>query len=244
MRPLEAAVGQFPLLAEHLVALALRKARTRGEEGAELYTDPEGRRRGVLALRPERLAATTELAPWLHHELAHLADLVDPAFGYCPETDGPGWTVSRQRLVLERYRLLWNVSLDGRLIRRGLATVADEARRREEFERAFAFLPAARRAEWFEELWNGHRARHADLLALAADPRGLREHPAPVPGAPCPLCGFPTFDWTDPGTLPDAARTRIRAEFPGWRGDEPLCARCAEVYRAVAVTAYPATVSL
>lgn len=244
VRPLEAAVGQFPLLAEHLVALAFRKARTRSEEGAELYTDAEGRRRGVLALRPERFAAASELMPLLHHELGHLADMVDPAFGYSAEAGGSGWTAAQQRLVLERYRLLWNVSLDGRLVRRGLATVADEARRRDEFERAFAFLPAARRAQLFADLWNGRLARHPELLELAADPRGLHDRPAPVPGAPCPLCGFPAFEWSDPAALPAAARARIRAEFPGWRDDEPICARCAEVYQAVAATEYPKTTRL
>ncbi len=115
-----------------------------------------------------------------------------------------------------------------------MATVADEARRRAEFERAFAFLPASRRDELFAGLWAGRRARHPELLELAADPRGLREHPAPVPGAPCPLCGFAAFQWTDAGQLRPVALERIRTEFPGWHEGEPICPRCAEVYAGLA----------
>lgn len=244
VRPLEAAVGQFPLLAEHLVALAFRKARTHGEEGAELYTDAEGRRRGVLALRPERFAVAGDLVPLLHHELAHLADMVDPRFGYSPDLSQAGHTASQQRLVRERYRLLWSVSIDARLTQRGLETVADEARRRGEFERAFAFLPEARRAELFAALWSGRVASHAALLELASDPRGLQGRQAPVPGAPCPLCGFAAFQWTEPAALSTAARARIRAEFPGWREDEPVCARCAEMYEATVGQTYPPTTCL
>lgn len=241
---LEAGAAPFPQLAGSLAALAFRKARHRGDEGAELYSDLEGQRRGVVALRPERVLEPAALAPFLHHELAHLADMLDPTFGYSPDLNGAAVSPAQRRLVTERYRLLWAVSIDGRLIRRGLAAPADEAQRRSEFERAFGFLPAARRAELFADLWSGRSARHAALLEVATDPRGLHDRPAPVPGAPCPLCGFAAFAWVSAEHLSAAARARIRAEFPGWTEGEALCARCAEVYEAITRQNYPATVCL
>jgi hypothetical protein len=136
------------------------------------------------------------------------------------------------------------VSIDGRLVRRGLAAPADEAQRRGEFERAFGFLPAARRAELFADLWSGRIARHAALLEVATDPRRLHDRHAPVPGAPCPLCGFAAFQWTDARTLRPAARDRIHTDFPGWHESEAVCARCAEMYDSIAGLEYPATVCL
>jgi hypothetical protein len=238
------AAERFPVLAPALTALAFRKARGRNDEGAELYCDAEGWRRGIVALRPERFAEDASLTGFLHHELAHLADMVDAAFGYSPELGHLGQTVSQQRLTRERYRLLWAVSIDGRLTRRGLETVADESQRRREFDRGFAFLTEAHRAEQFTALWSGRLARHERLLEMAADPRGLQGSHAPVPGAPCPLCGFATFQWTETHALPPAASERIRAEFPAWQPGDPVCARCAEMYEAVVGFEYPATVCL
>jgi hypothetical protein len=235
---------QFPLLADHLAALAFRKSRSRYDEGAELYCDAEGRRRGIVALRPERFGNDTALGGFLNHELAQLVDMLDERFGFAPELALTGQTASQQRLVRERYRLLWSVSIDGRLTERGLPTVAAESQRRSEFNRGFAFLPEARQAELFAALWSGRLVRHDALLEIAADPRGLRERHAPVPGAPCPLCGFAAFQWTEAPALRSAALARIRAEFPGWHEDAAICARCAEMYDAIAGLEYPATVCL
>lgn len=241
---LRLAVGRFPALKSGLTTLAFRQARGRNDEGAELYCNADGAQQGIVALNPTRFAAAAELTRFLHHELAHLADMVDESFGYSSVLDGTAQTASQQRLVRERYRLLWNVSVDGRLTRRGLGTVADEPRRRGEFDRGFAFLEKARRQTIFDNLWSGQIAGHVDLLAIASDPRGLHEQYAPVPGAPCPLCGFAAFQWVEMATLQAAARKRIRTEFPDWHGDGSLCARCAEIYESTSNLRYPATVCL
>lgn len=242
-RSLAAAAARFPVLDPRLAVLAFRKARGRHDEGADLYADPAGERRGVVALRPERFAFEDALTRWLHHELAHLADMVDPRFGYCPDLDPTGQTASQQRLTRERYRVLWAVSIDGRLAARALETAAAPAQRQAEFERAFAFLEEPRRAELFHALWTGRLATHSELLQWAADPRGLQGQHAPLSGADCPLCGFATFQWTDASSLHLEARARIQAEFTGWRDTEPICARCAEMYHAITVIEYPKTVS-
>jgi hypothetical protein len=237
-------VARFVELAPALAAMAFRKARGRADEAAELYCDAEGQRRGIVALRPERFTDDSALTRFLHHELAHLADMVDPWFGYTPELGQTNQTASQLRLTRERYRLLWAISIDGRLVQRGLDTVADEVQRRQEFRRGFAFLPENRREELFDSLWNGRLARHDQLLQIAADPRGLRDQHAPIPGAACPLCGFATFEWTGTDRLRPATRNRIRADFPACRDGDTVCARCAEMYEAVTGLEYPATVVL
>lgn len=241
---LAAAAGRFPGLANALATLAFRQARTQSDEGAELYANPEGQRHGIVALRPDRFTGPAALDRWLHHELAHLADMLDARFGYSPLWTGATPSAARERLVRERYRLLWNVSIDGRLTRRQLATVADESRRRAEFNRAFAFLPEPRQADLFGGLWNGRMTGHADLLALAMDPRGLHDAHAPLPGAQCPLCGFTAFAWIDVRTLHPEAQARLHAEFPDRPSEETVCARCAEIYQSIAGLTYPPTVCL
>jgi hypothetical protein len=241
---LSCVLAPFVELGSALAAMAFRKARGRTDEAAELYRDAEGQWRSIVALRPERFTDDAALTRFLRHELAHLTDMVNPQFGYSPDLERTGQTASQLRLTRERYRLLWAVSVDGRLIQRGLDTVADEGQRRQEFNRGFAFLPETRRTELFSSLWHGRLAGHDQLLGVAADPRGFQGGQSQIPGGACPLCGFATFQWTGIDRLRAAARNRIRADFPGWCDGEAVCARCAEMYDAITGLEYPATVVL
>ena len=82
-------------------------------------------------------------------------------------------------------------SVFGLLTQRGLETVADEAQRRAEFDRGFAFLPETRRADLSTALWSGRLAQHNRLLEIAVNPRGLQGTHAPLPGAACPSAASP-----------------------------------------------------
>src|SRR5262249_54180805 len=114
---------EFPLLPPALNLLVFRKARSKNEEGAELYVSAETGRNGVLAVLTERFGQDGPLTSFLRHELMHLQDMVDPAFGYSPHLDLPGKTAAQQRLMRERYRLLWDITIDGRLTGAGHQTI-------------------------------------------------------------------------------------------------------------------------
>src|SRR5262249_35683272 len=149
----------------------------------------------VVAMRPERFTQERELGAFLRHELTHLHDMVDPAFGYRPELPASGSFMNQDCLARERYRLLWDVSIDGRLTRAGRQTIAAKDQRWSEFASAFAFWAEARQQDVFETLWNDPAPAHEMLADLVRDPRDLRTGNGPRPGARCPLCGFPTFAW-------------------------------------------------
>ena len=234
----------FPQLSRGLASLSFRQARSKSDEGAELYVNLEREQQGIVALRPDRLALHSVLAPWLHHEFMHLNDMLDPAFDYSPELEALGLTPSEQRCVRERYRLLWDIAIDGRLAQRQLPSIADQPARRSEFDRGYGFLTSERREALFADLWSGRLATHPQLLSLAADPRALSGLQIPVPGAHCPLCGFSAFDWADPQQLPPDALPRIHREFPHWHRTHGLCARCAEIYTAAFGLELPPTVCL
>jgi hypothetical protein len=228
---LENVVRAFPLLPDALSALGFRKARHKSDEGAELYVNTTKTRRGIVALRPEQFRDETKLTRFLNHELSHLSDMVDLAFAYSPDPMA-GLPHGSQRLARERYRLLWDITIDGRLSQSGKITVATREARRAEFEHAFAFWVESRREQIFEQLWSEPAPTHARLLALASDPRDLKSHPQISPGAPCPLCGFPTFAWAETSRCDHEIISMVIAEFTHWSPDQGACQRCMETYRA------------
>src|SRR5262249_761232 len=138
-RSLTEPLAEFPLVPAALENLAFRKSQNRRDDGAELYVNEAGERTGVVAMQPDRLVRGADLLPFLRHELAHLHDMVDPKFGYCPELPHLGPSLGSQHLARERYRLLWDVNIDGRLTRKGHQTISSRDQRWLEFVSAFPF---------------------------------------------------------------------------------------------------------
>ena len=225
---------EFPLLPEKLSVLAVRKTRNKHDDGAELYVNETGQRNAILALRPESFERDAALRDYVRHEFTHLSDMLDPAFDYAPTLDLPGLNGAQQRLARERYRLLWDITIDGRLIAAGHEPMAGREQHAAAFARGYSFWPLERQTETFESLWQNATPRHAEFLALIADPRGLREAHRPAPGGSCPLCDFPTFNWADADALRPETAARVIAEFPTWSSEHGLCGRCLETYQAAA----------
>ncbi|MCW5555356.1 MAG: hypothetical protein KIS67_24740 [Verrucomicrobiae bacterium] len=230
-QPLTDVLKESPLVREQLGVLAVRKTTGKNDEGAELYVNEAGQRTGLLALRLERLIHDAALRDYLRHEFTHLHDMLDPAFGYLPELELPGLNSAQKRLARERYRLLWDITIDGRLTAAGFTPTQAYEQHAAAFARGYSFWPQPRQAQTFNSLWRTQVPRHADFLALITDPRGLREAHRPAPGASCPLCDFPTFQWADPGLLESGLVQRITTEFPNWLPGHGVCHRCWEAYQ-------------
>ena len=232
--PITGVLREFPILPTMLTTLAVRKAHGRNDEGAELYVNDAGQRTGLLALRLESLSRDGALTAFLRHEFTHLHDMLDPAFGYSPALELPGLNPAQQRLARERYRLLWDITIDGRIQAMGNTPMAPLEQHAAAFSRGYSFWPVERRTQVFDSLWHEKAPRHSEILALIEDPRGLRGSNLPQPGASCPLCAFPTFVWADTAFLPTELRSRITVDFPAWSPELGLCGRCLEIYAAVA----------
>lgn len=238
-QPLANALKEFPLVREKLTVLAVRKAAGKQDEGAELYVNDGGDRTGLLALRLERFADSAAFAAWLRHEFMHLHDMLDPAFGYAPTLELPGLNAAQRRLAGERYRLLWDITIDGRLSAAGPPPMASREQHAAAFARAYCFWPGPRQTEVFEALWQNHGISHSRFLELITDPRGLRDTSGPAPGASCPLCDFPTFAWAQTANLTPEVLARIASEFPGWTPPQGICDRCLETYEAAVAALCP-----
>jgi hypothetical protein len=222
---------EFALLPGLLKTLVFRKARGKRDEGAELYVNEAGDRTGVVSMRPEHLEEEHRVTVYLRHELSHLQDMVDPAFGYAPELAVPQASVSQQRLARERYTVLWDTSIDGRLTGSGRPTIANQQRRWIEFTNTFGFWPAGEQERVFNSIWNDPAPNHQALEALVCDPRQVHSSAGPQPGGLCPLCGFPTFAWAAPAALGETVCAAIGREFPHWSPEQGSCGRCLEVFR-------------
>jgi hypothetical protein len=214
------------------------RALARRDECADLI-DPSpaiagrGDARPTLALRvrPSALLDRAWLATFLEHELMHVADMLDPAFGYDrrlpPSDDGP----SRDTILRDRYRVLWDVTIDGRLARRGRGGAGAREMRRQEFARTFAML-GDEGPRLFDDWFDRIEPTHASLVAFARAPNGVGSISSADSGR-CPLCHFPVvaFD-PSPGRPSPATQAIIRADYPAWRREQGLCAQCLDLYEA------------
>ena len=203
-------------------------------QGAELYVAASGERSIVITIRPDLLAAPDRALAFLRRELLHVDDMLDPGFRYEPRLPGQAAGPAHDRLLQDRYRLLWSCSVDGRLARHHGADPGVRERRRLEFGRAFSCL-GCRADEGFARFFDGPRPSHPELVSLAAAPEamlGLRAAPG-LPHGRCPLCGFPTHDFEPrPADLSTETLAAIRSDFPEWTEDSGLCRQCADLYRS------------
>jgi hypothetical protein len=157
-------------------------------------------------------------------------DLVSPAFGHDPASLS-GIAPHRRRLVQERYRALWAASVDGRLERRSGRPLLERGEHRRGLGRCFPSLPATELDGMLDRLWRDPAPTHAGLMALATGRAAREPH---QPGAPCPLCAFPTHHWAD--TSERALIHAIRSDVPGWEPEDGLCCRCLEMYEIRSLT--------
>lgn len=202
------ALKQFPIIRQRAATLLVRKAVSKKDEGAELFVRADANNVAV-ALRSERFFEPG-FEQWLAHELCHISDMLDPSFAYEPEIRLPDAPPAELDLLRERYRVLWDITIDGRLNQ-------ERPKRLAEFQKAMPALSEKR----FDELWS-KRPSHPELVALA---KSVLVRAVKTPGAPCPLCKFPTFVWADAPPVGN-----IRQDFPHWLPEHGCCARCAELY--------------
>ncbi len=237
-RVLEDRIAEEPLVSAAIDHCAVGRMRTPSDAGAELIVrTPTGEpsvpvvRVLRLLLSPEWLLDAVALTPFLRRELRHVADMLDPAFGYEPRLPAARLGRSAERLVLDRYRAAWNATVDGRLVREGKLDPAARERAWEDFTAVFGTLDEAAPGA-FAELFAEGAPTHARLLALAMAPRAVVVGPEAGPVA-CPLCGCPSAaGLVDGAGLDHASRDEIEADFPDWTTDAGCCRQCADLYAA------------
>jgi len=233
----ETMAGRADML-DRVAGCRVSLAFTERDESADLIDPPAvmagaGGTKPTLALRlrPATLLRPRALRALLLHELMHVADMLDPAFAYertlPPSDDGP----SGDNILRDRYRVLWDVVIDGRLARAGQSDGRARAVRAREFAQAFVML-GDRGQEVFDEWFDRVEPAHQRLVAFAHAPNGADSTNAADSGR-CPLCRFPVASLdTQTERLSSAVQATIRANHPGWRIEQGLCSQCRDLYEA------------
>jgi hypothetical protein len=246
-RLIRRAFDERPRLRTCVGRCAVTAARSKRDEGADLFVSPaeagqgEAQRMHIgadrrsigIQVRPESLLEPDRLLDLLRHELLHVEDMLDPLFGYEPVLPRSEVGPAYDRLLQDRYRALWDATIDGRLLRAGVASGSVRDRCLRDFARAFPMF-GERTPEAFSRFFDGTSHTHADLVAFALDPDAhLERSHIPHRGTRCPVCGFPTYD-LEPAAerLPPDFVARVTADFPGWHPAQGICRQCADLYRA------------
>ncbi|MBI2985338.1 MAG: hypothetical protein HYY45_01085 [Deltaproteobacteria bacterium] len=236
---IEKAFGEQPLLSSSVKGCLVARAPGKREEGGELFVNPEeklsGREQRTVSifLLPESLLNPSVLLTFLRHELLHITDMLDPGFGYERELPAAEAGPTHVRLLKERYRALWDATIDGRMVRRGWAPESLRAERLCDFRQTFPMF-GEETEDLFSRFFDREPHSHAELVAFILDPRALAAVPeAHHPGGRCPLCGFPTYAFEPhPECLSSDVIGQITQDFPRWHPSHGLCGQCAELYRA------------
>lgn len=233
----------FPHVHERVGRLVVAQAPGPRAQTSELYGAP-GRYTIVLTIAPSLLLDRPAFAYWAGHELLRMDDLLNPAFGHHPGERPVGHTFADQAMMTDRYAILWAISIDARLERRGVLPNTVRSIRAKELAKAFALRDSAAACSGtFDDLWQrwaDSPPTHAQLMELARTGLTASREPivepgstrCPPAGALCPLCRFPTFDWTYSARELKCLHADLCADFPDWSPHQPICSRCAEVYRA------------
>lgn len=233
------AVAEFPRLSSTLESIWLGCAE-RGEAAGADLGGKTLRQLGV-AVSPSLFLEPEALRLFLRRELLHVHDTLDPEFGYRPGILLAGRPGALENLARDRLRLLWGISVDGRVAQRWPAAARLREERLREARAAYRSLPEELPERVVERLWSGPRPAFEELRRWACGNESLLEaflpgsRPPPcafVPGSPCPLCGFPVArvvaEW-DGEERPHLAEL-IAIDFPAWRPESGACERCVEGY--------------
>jgi hypothetical protein len=76
------------------------------------------------------------------------------------------------------------------------------------------------------------RFPYQDSNGEVANPVMAYSHTPQLPGAPCPLCRFPTYVWlTDVTRFTPSLQGTVMEDFPHWHLEQGMCERCFEGYQ-------------
>ena len=237
---IERALQEQSILNREIAEGFIVRATQTKEEGAELFVahsgqpDKPDRRTLRVLLRPESLLDGNILKTFLRHEFFHIADMLEPQFGYEPTLPKAEGGPTYDTLITNRYRVLWDITIYGRMVRRNWCDVAIRPQQMLDFAHAFPMSQDGLE-ELFAKFFDSEQPKHQDLAAFAFDPReasgNLLKHSAP--GTHCPLCRFPTHAFeADPSKLGSELLQAIAQDFPNWQPALGLCTQCADLYRA------------
>jgi len=253
------AFNEFPALKEKIGIVLVKGVLKEDQEGVDILRkwgsverelakefEDKGLKGVGIKLIPRRFYDPA-LTRYCRHELTHISDMLDSAFNYDPDTK-VGQNPGEETLILHRYRVLWCLNIDSRLMRTGKEQMLGKEDRFKEFRSWYRKIPPGQLKSVFEGLWQAEALTHSELVEMASDTLRVMDRAVEVdggevpetqnkvmlmPGFPCPLCRFPTYSWVEDleNKLEKYVLDFIRDNHPGWDTEFGACDRCVEVYK-------------
>lgn len=171
-RPATDALAEWPALLSRVQRCILAPCVRRRDGCAELYGThaPGGPKPNLLIrLDPDLFRHPARMRAFMRHELMHIDDMLDPDFKYDPSLSQFLDEHGIPNAIRDRYRILWNVHIDGRLSTRYNATIVLPPRNEIEFNKLFRVLDA-QCADAFRWILSAPRLSHPEILAFARAP--------------------------------------------------------------------------
>ena len=171
-------IAFFPMFEAHLDNFVLLKATKKKEERAELFVREDERNReattrtAVIKILASRFPGPETFSEILLPELFHISDMLDPAFAYKPIPLAVNEDSGTQNLVRDRYHVLWNTYIEGRLGRTREGYEGSGSKTEYIFRRVFSTLDEETAAELHQRVLNSSILTHPELVAIATDPEG------------------------------------------------------------------------
>ncbi len=253
------AFNEFPALKEKIGIVLVKGVLKEDQEGVDILRkwgsverelakefEDKGLKGVGIKLIPRRFYDPA-LTRYCRHELTHISDMLDSAFNYDPDTK-VGQNPGEETLILHRYRVLWCLNIDSRLMRTGKEQMLSKEDRFKEFRSWYRKIPPGQLKSVFEGLWQAEALTHSELVEMASDTLRVMDRAVEIeggevpetqnkvmlmPGFPCPLCRFPTYSWVEDleNKLEKYVLDFIRDNHPGWDTEFGACDRCVEVYK-------------
>lgn len=226
----EAVLVSFPILQCPSLMIHIRRSPARKEEGSELYVQGD-RKTNLVKLQTVRLFEDDYIERFLRHEWLRISDMLDPVFQYSPHAALSGASELEDNLIRDRYRILWDLYISLRLLKRGFRLLIPPDRQKQLIDKAFSKWTAEEREKRFLEILAQRHRTQSDFLRLAKDE--TLTVPVGRGGILCPLCRFTSFDPPALSADEDSAMiNEIRMDYPDWDRSLGICRNCFDLYQS------------
>lgn len=160
-------LAEFPLLSGLDMLIYIKKVAGRKREESELYVNGQAKT-VYIGLQAIRILERGFLESFLRFELMHICDMLDEVFHYSPYPLflKEGGVVENEN-IKNRFRLLWDIYVDSRLVRRGHRPFVHEDARQKEFKKVFFSMNEQQQGAAFCKVRDTEGLSQADLLGLA-----------------------------------------------------------------------------
>lgn len=240
--PLVDSLISYPLIISQVDRIALIQAPSKKKEGAELFrkndeivSNDEKKTSIILTLTPERFSDFDKMIGYLRHELQHIEDMLSPDFGYKLNSSNPKLSALISSLFLQRYSVLWDLTVDGRLSNKRWETSLPKEKHFEIFQQTFQ-LPPEDSTKLFNYFFDNPVPKHEELEDFAVDPKSWlkdRKDAEDVRKGNCSLCTFSSTDLSIlPKLFPKEILEVIQDENPHWKRSDPVCGQCIDIYES------------